>query len=151
MDNRNEFYIVAADVLPEALKKTAQIKALLSQNSNLTINEAADKVGLSRSAFYKYRESIFSYNKMNKERIVTLIVTAADEISVLAECLQIITEMDGQILTVNRGLPIQDTSKATLVIDTKNMKQEIETLVEKHYEIALVREIEILDLLKGRN
>ena len=145
MDNRNEFYIVAADVLPEALKKTAQIKALLSQNSNLTINEAADKVGLSRSAFYKYRESIFSYNKMNKERIVTLIVTAADEISVLAECLQIITEMDGQILTVNRGLPIQDTSKATLVIDTKNMKQEIESLVEKLYEIALVREIEILD------
>ena len=145
MDNRNEFYIVAADVLPGALKKTAQIKALLSQNSNLTINEAADKVGLSRSAFYKYRESIFSYNKMNKERIVTLIVTAADEISVLAECLQIITEMDGQILTVNRGLPIQDTSKATLVIDTKNMKQEIETLVEKLYEIAQVREIEILD------
>ena len=145
MDNRNAFYIVAADVLPEALKKTAQIKALLSQNSNLTINEAADKVGLSRSAFYKYRESIFSYNKMNKERIVTLIVTAADEISVLAECLQIITEMDGQILTVNRGLPIQDTSKATLVIDTKNMKQEIETLVEKLYEIAQVREIEILD------
>ena len=145
MDNRNEFYIVAADVLPEALKKTAQIKALLSQNSNLTINEAADKVGLSRSAFYKYRESIFSYNKMNKERIVTLIVTAADEISVLAECLQIITEMDWQILTVNRGLPIQDTSKATLVIDTKNMKQEIETLVEKLYEIAQVREIEILD------
>lgn len=145
MDNRNEFYIVAADVLPEALKKTAKIKALLSQNSNLTINEAADKVGLSRSAFYKYRESIFSYNKMNKERIVTLIVTAADEISVLAECLQIITEMDGQILTVNRGLPIQDTSKATLVIDTKNMKQEIETLVEKLYEIAQVREIEILD------
>ena len=145
MDNRNEFYIVAADVLPEALKKTAQIKALLSQNSNLTINEAADIVGLSRSAFYKYRESIFSYNKMNKERIVTLIVTAADEISVLAECLQIITEMDGQILTVNRGLPIQDTSKATLVIDTKNMKQEIETLVEKLYEIAQVREIEILD------
>ena len=145
MDNRNEFYIVAADVLPEALKKTAQIKALLSQNSNLTINEAADKVGLSRSAFYKYRESIFSYNKMNKERIVTLIVTAADEISVLAECLQIITEMDGQILTVNRGLPIQDTSKATLVIDTKNMKQEIETLVEKLYEIAQVRDIEILD------
>ena len=145
MDNRNEYYIVAADVLPEALKKTAQIKALLSQNSNLTINEAADKVGLSRSAFYKYRESIFSYNKMNKERIVTLIVTAADEISVLAECLQIITEMDGQILTVNRGLPIQDTSKATLVIDTKNMKQEIETLVEKLYEIAQVREIEILD------
>ena len=138
MDNRNEFYIVAADVLPEALKKTAQIKALLSQNSNLTINEAADKVGLSRSAFYKYRESIFSYNKMNKERIVTLIVTAADEISVLAECLQIITEMDGQILTVNRGLPIQDTSKATLVIDTKNMKQEIETLVEKLYEIEIL-------------
>lgn len=60
MDNRNEFYIVAADVLPEALKKTAQIKALLSQNSNLTINEAADKVGLSRSAFYKYpRKHLF--------------------------------------------------------------------------------------------
>ncbi len=53
--------------------------------------------------------------------------------------------MNGRILTVNRGLPIQDTSKATLVIDTKNMRLEIETLLEKLYEIALVREIEILD------
>ena len=145
MNNRNEFYIVAADILPDALKKTAQIKELLSQNSNLTINEAADKVGLSRSAFYKYRESIFPYNKMNKERILTLVVTSADEITVLAECLKIITAMDCRILTVNRGLPIQNIAKATLVIDTENMKQEIEILLEKLYEIVQVQNIEILD------
>lgn len=145
MNDRNEFYIVAADILPDALKKTAQIKELLSQNANLTINEAADKIGLSRSAFYKYRESIFPYNKMDKERVLTLIVTSADEITVLAECLKIITEMDGRILTVNRGLSIQDIAKATLVIDTKNMKQEIEILLEKLYEIKQVKEIEILD------
>lgn len=145
MEERNEYYIVAAEVLPDALKKTAMIKKLLSQNSQLTINEAADKVGLSRSAFYKYRESIFPYTKMNNERILTLIITSADEITILADCLKVITEMNCHILTVNRGLPIQDTSKATLVIDTKNMRQEIEVLLEKLYEIALVREIEILD------
>lgn len=145
MSDRNEFYIVAADILPDALRKTAQIKELLSKNSNLTINEAADKIGLSRSAFYKYRESIFPYNKMHKERIVTLIVTSADEINVLSECFRIITEMSCRILNVNRGLPIQDIAKATLVIDTENMKQEIETLLEKLYEIVQVQEIEILD------
>lgn len=145
MEERSEYYIVAAEVLPDALKKTAMIKKLLSQNSQLTINEAADQVGLSRSAFYKYRESIFPYTKMNNERIVTLIITSADKITVLADCLKVITEMNGHILTVNRGLPIQDTSKATLVIDTKDMRQETETLLEKLYEIALVREIEILD------
>ena len=145
MSRRPKYFIVDAEALPEVYLKVAEAKRMLEIGEATAVNQAAQAVGLSRSAFYKYRESIFSYNKMNKERIVTLIVTAADEISVLAECLQIITEMDGQILTVNRGLPIQDTSKATLVIDTKNMKQEIETLVEKLYEIAQVREIEILD------
>ena len=82
---------------------------------------------------------------MHKERIVTLIVTSADEINVLSECLRVITEMSCRILNVNRGLPIQDIAKATLVIDTENMKQEIETLLEKLYEIVQVQEIEILD------
>ena len=144
-EEKRNFYLVAAEALPETLQKTAQIKALLNQDPHLTVNEAVDKIGLSRSAFYKYRDSIFPYVKMVKERILTLVIVSESDVQILAECLRVITEADCQVLTINRGLPVQNTAKATLVVDTREMRQEVESLLEKLYEIPKVREIEILD------
>jgi len=145
LEEKKNFYLVSADVLPETLQKTAQIKLLLSKNSLLTVNEAVEQVGLSRSAFYKYRDSIFPYYKTAKERVLTLVIISEDDVQVLAECLQVITEAECKVLTINRGIPRQNIANAALVIDTKEMKQDIETLLENLYEIPKVKEIELLD------
>ena len=104
-DEKKTFYLVCSDVLPEAILKTAEIKVLLNQDTHLTVNEAVEKIGLSRSAFYKYRDSIFPYEKTIKERILTLIIASENDVQVLADCLQILTEADCQVLTINRGVP----------------------------------------------
>lgn len=144
-DEKKTFYLVASDVLPEAILKTAEIKALLNQNTHLTVNEAVEKIGLSRSAFYKYRDSIFPYEKSIKGRILTLIIVSENDIKTLADCLQILTEADCQVLTINRGVPEKNTAKVVLIVDTKEMRQEIESLLETLYELPKVKEIEILD------
>ena len=54
-------YIVSKEILPEAIIKTAQAKELLLRGEALTVNEAVDKVGISRSAFYKYRDGVTTY------------------------------------------------------------------------------------------
>ena len=81
-DEKKTFYLVAGDVLPEAILKTAEIKALLNQNTHLTVNEAVEKIGLSRSAFYKYRDSIFPYEKSIKGRILTLIIVSENDVQI---------------------------------------------------------------------
>lgn len=144
-DEKKTFYLVAGDVLPEAILKTAEIKALLNQNTHLTVNEAVEKIGLSRSAFYKYRDSIFPYEKSIKGRILTLIIVSENDVQILADCLQILTEADCQVLTINRGMPEKNTAKIVMIIDTQKMRQEIESLLEKLYELPKVKEIEILD------
>ena len=144
-DEKKTFYLVCSEVLPEAILKTAEIKVLLNQDTHLTVNEAVEKIGLSRSAFYKYRDSIFPYEKTIKERILTLIIDSENDVQVLADCLQILTEADCQVLTINRGVPEKNTAKIMLVVDTKEMRQETESLLEKLYELPKVQEIEILD------
>lgn len=57
-DNR-KFYLIREDVLPESVIKTLKVKDAFKNNSNLSIYDAVKQFNLSRSAFYKYRETIF--------------------------------------------------------------------------------------------
>ena len=74
-----------------------------------------------------------------------MIIASENDVQVLADCLQILTEADCQVLTINRGVPEKNTAKIMLVVDTKEMRQETESLLEKLYELPKVQEIEILD------
>ncbi len=63
-DNR-KFYLIREDVLPESVIKTLKVKDTLKNNSNLSIYDAVKQFNLSRSAFYKYRETIFPVDEKN--------------------------------------------------------------------------------------
>ncbi|HUS89997.1 MAG TPA: ACT domain-containing protein, partial [Desulfosporosinus sp.] len=52
----NDFLIVSKNILPEAILKTAKAKELLVKGDVYTINDAVERVGLSRSAYYKYKD-----------------------------------------------------------------------------------------------
>ena len=67
-------YIVDEQILPEAIQKTAQTKELLAKFPGLTINEAVKQSGLSRSAFYKYKDMVMPFNNMRSGRILTFIL-----------------------------------------------------------------------------
>src|ERR1700687_1433612 len=69
---KEKYYLVREDILPEAVLKTVQAKELLAHGSVKTIHDAVDQVGLSRSAFYKYKDGIFPLSKLDRERIITI-------------------------------------------------------------------------------
>ena len=141
---KSKLYIVDADILPEAILKTAQIKELLTKNGKLTINEAAEQVGLSRSAFYKYRDGVFPFYQATRERIVTLLISLAHEAGVLSQCLNVIASSGGNVLTINQGIPLQGVATATIAFDTKGIENDLEDILEKLYDISGVIQVEIL-------
>ena len=92
-DNR-KFYLIREDVLPESVIKTLKVKDALKNNSNLSIYDAVKQFNLSRSAFYKYRETIFPVDeKILDQREFTLILYVNDIVGMLAQVLNAISQL----------------------------------------------------------
>lgn len=137
-------YIVADDILPEAIKKTAEAKELLARGEAATVNAAVEKVGLSRSAFYKYRDGVFPFHIAVHNSIVTLSLLLEHKSGVLSTILNTIAAEQGNILTINQGIPLQGLANATVSIDTSGMPVPIERLLQSVNLIKGVKKVEVI-------
>ena len=102
---QEKLYLVQENALPKVLKKTAQAKELLKSGRAKTVNEAIETVGISRSAFYKYRDAIFPFREASREKILTIALILEHIPGVLSAVLNAIAQAGGSILTINQGYP----------------------------------------------
>lgn len=142
--NNDEFFLVRSKVLPEVLKKTVKVKEILKQGDSDTINEAVDKVGMSRSAYYKYKDHIFPFYKVGSEKILTISLVLEHRAGVLSEVLNRLAGAKGNILTINQGIPLQGIANASITFETEEMTSGIEKLLEELRKIKGVQKVEIL-------
>jgi chorismate mutase len=115
------FYVIREDILPEAILKTAEAKRLLETNEVHTVNEAVEKVGLSRSAFYKYKDGIFPFNSFSREKMITVTMDLEHRSGVLSHVLKFVADKGGNILTINQTIPLQGIANVALSIDATNL------------------------------
>jgi len=139
-----QFYMVSKEILPEAILKTAQAKEILTRREAITINEAVEKIGLSRSAFYKYRDGVFPFYEASKEKIVTFSLLLEHRTGVLSDVLNAVAQMKGNILTINQGIPLQGTAVVTLSVDTYEVIGDMEELLEIFLNVVGVKKVEIV-------
>lgn len=142
-DKDNKYYIVAHRILPEAIKKTADVKELLARGEAQTINAAVEKIGMSKSAYYKYRDGVFPFHRAAHNRIVTMFLQLEHKAGVLSTILNTIAAEQGNILTINQSIPLQGLANATLSIDTAGMQVSIETLLKSVNLIKGVNKVEV--------
>jgi chorismate mutase len=124
------FYLVREDVLPEAVLKTIQAKELLARGEVKTIHEAVEKVELSRSAFYKYKDGIYPLNKLEKERIVTVSMDLEHRSGILSKVLASIAGLDGNVLTIHQTIPLSGMANVVISVDTSLMGENAYRLAE---------------------
>jgi len=138
------FYLVRSDILPEAILKTIEAKKLLQNQEVETVNEAVKKVGLSRSAYYKYKEGIFPFNAMMKEKIVTISMDLEHQSGILSKMLSYIAQVGGNVLTINQSIPLQEIANLVLSIDTALMEPGISDLLDGLKGIKGVRRVQLI-------
>jgi chorismate mutase len=109
--------------------KTVQAKELLAQGTVKTIHEAVDQVGLSRSAFYKYKDGIFPLSKLDRERIITISMDLEHRSGILSKVLVLIADLEGNVLTIHQSIPLQGMANATISVDTSQMGEKINELL----------------------
>lgn len=147
MQEKDKYYVVKQKALPEVLLKVVEAKRLLESQKAMTVQEATDKVELSRSSFYKYKDDIFPFRDNTKGKTVTFVIQIDDEPGLLSQVLGKIAEYKANVLTIHQTIPINGIASLTLSIDILNetgnsskMIEEIEHLVGVHYLKILSRE-----------
>ena len=143
-DKNSKYYLVREEILPEAIKKTIKVKELLKKGEVRTINEAVEKLNLSRSAYYKYKDYVFPFYEASKEKIVTLTLLLEHRSGVLSKVLNVLAEEGGSVLTINQGIPLQGVANATLSLETVELAIDLEALLDKVRVIEGVKRLEVL-------
>lgn len=147
MNTKNEYFVVRKKAVPEVLLKVVEAKGMLEAQTALTVQEATDKVGISRSSFYKYKDDIFPFRDNAKGRTITFITQMVDEPGLLSGLLNTIAKFGANVLTIHQTIPINGVASLTLSIDilpttgdTSTMFQEIENMSGVKYVKILSRE-----------
>ena len=143
-DNEQQFYLVRADILPEAILKTAQAKDLISKRKVETVNQAVDRVELSRSAFYKYRDGVFPLQDPLKGTIVSLSMLLDHKAGILSQVLNTVAVANANILTINQNIPLQGVGHVTISVEIAQMSVSLDKLIENLSNLAGVVKLELV-------
>ena len=139
-----KYYIVEAKALPEVFLKVAEAKWLLETGEVNTVNEAAKATGISRSAFYKYRDAIAPFQNMMAGRILTFQFLLRDVTGLLSSILTIFAQCGANILTINQTIPTNGCASVTISAETTNMTEGVEEMVRALSVTTGVLKAEIL-------
>ncbi|WP_404404097.1 ACT domain-containing protein [Jeotgalibacillus malaysiensis] len=139
-----KFYLVREDVLPEAMQKTLEAKQLLERGHAGSVWEAVRSVDLSRSAFYKYRDTVFPFHTVVKEKIITLFFHLEDRSGTLSQLLGLVASCGGNILTIHQTIPLQGRANVTLSLNVTDMNVSLDEMLNRLKKLEFVEKVEVL-------
>lgn len=116
MEETTVYYMVKQKAVPEVLLKVVEAKRLLETRKAMTVQEAADAVGISRGSFYKYKDDIFRFNDSSPGMTITLIFQMEDQPGILSDVLKVIADYRANILTIHQSIPIGGVASLSLSV-----------------------------------
>jgi chorismate mutase len=142
--NSSDFYIVEVSALPETILKVMEAKRLLESGKEKTIQAAVSAVGISRSAFYKYQNSVFPFYENSRGKTMTVGLNLDDIPGLLSDVLNMIAAFGANLLTINQTIPLNRVANVTLTIETGKMQENASELIEKLQQIGGVHSLKII-------
>ncbi len=147
MTEKSQYFVVKQKAVPEVLLKVVEAKRLLESERVETVQEATDRVGISRSSFYKYKDDIFPFHDNAKGKTITFVIQMDDQTGLLSDVLHVVADYHANILTIHQSIPINGIASLTLSVDVlpttgdvSSMIEEIESKQGVHYLKILARE-----------
>ena len=142
--DKTKYFVVKKKALPEVLIKVVEAKRLLASDRGLTIQEATDQIGISRSSFYKYKDDIFPFHENENGQTITLVVQMDDTPGLLAEILRDVAEYGANILTIHQSIPLNGVATLTLSVEILSTTGNISDMVAEIEENQGVHYLKIV-------
>lgn len=147
MEDKSKYFVVKQKAVPEVLLKVVEAKRLLEAERVMTVQEATEQVGISRSSFYKYKDDIFPFYDNTKGKTVTFVTQMDDEQGLLSDLLHVVAVYRANILTIHQSIPVNGVATLTLSVEVQpntgnvsRMVEDIEEMQGIHYVKILARE-----------
>lgn len=147
MEGQTKYFVLKQKAVPEVLLKVVEAKKLIDSERAITVREATDRVGISRSSFYKYKEDIFPFYDNAKGKTITLMLQVDDEQGLLSDILHIVAVYKANILTIHQSIPVNNVASLTLSVEVRqdtgnisHMVEEMEANEKIHYVKIIARE-----------
>ena len=147
MAEKTKYFVLKQKAVPEVLLKVVEAKRLLDSGKAVSVQEAAENVGISRSSFYKYKDDIFPFQNNAKGKTITMVIQLDDEPGLLSVVLRIVADYHANILTIHQSIPVNGIASLTLSVDVLNETGDISQMVDTieqqqgiHYLKILARE-----------
>lgn len=144
MKGRNDYYVVKKKAVPEVLLKVVEAKHLLDSEKVLTVQEATERAGISRSSFYKYKDDIFPFHDHSRGRTFTVMIQLDDEPGLLSGLLNCVAQYQANILTIHQAIPVNGVASVTLSIEILNTTGDVSELIDALEKTQGVHYLKIL-------
>ena len=144
MEDKSKYFVVKQKAVPEVLLKVVEAKKMLETERALTVQEAADKVGISRSSFYKYKDDIFPFYDNTKGKTVTLVVQMDDVQGLLSDLLHVVADYKANILTIHQSIPVNGVATLTLSVEVRENTGNMSSMIGDLEEVDGVHYVKIL-------
>ncbi|MFB5267306.1 ACT domain-containing protein [Paenibacillus enshidis] len=141
---KERYYLVREDILPEAIVKTIQVKQLLASGDVKTVHEAAEQIGLSRSAFYKYKDGIHLINQLERDRIVNISLDLDHQSGMLSKVLAVIADYGGNVLTIQQSIPLQGRANVVISVEMSRLSEELGSLLTGLQALSGVKRVRLI-------
>ncbi|HBC26540.1 MAG TPA: ACT domain-containing protein [Ruminococcaceae bacterium] len=136
------FFLVDKKVLPKVYSKVVEAKQYLTNSEASSTSEAVRMAGISRSVFYKYKDSVYPYNPETTNRMITVQVVLYDRPGVLMALVSQFYSFGANILTINQNIPINGKALVSISARIDDMVGSVHELLELLKSVDGVRTIE---------
>ena len=143
MTEDSKYYVVKQKALPEVLLKVAQVNKII-ETKRMSIAEATESVGISRSSYYKYKDDIFPFRDNVKGKTITFVLSMDDEPGILSVVLKTIAEYKANLLTIHQTIPVNGVASLTLSVDILPTTGDSAKMIEHIEQLSGVRSLKIL-------
>ena len=144
MKETTGYYVVKQKAVPEVLLKVVEAKRLVESGKALSVQEAVDEVGISRSSFYKYKDDIFPFHDNAQGTTITLTFQMDDETGILSDVLKIVADCGANILTIHQSIPISGVASLSLSVQVLPTTSDVSEMIEAMETKPGVHHVKIL-------
>ncbi len=144
MREETGYYVLKKQAVPEVLLKVLQAKKMLESGKCKTVNEAAERLGISRSSFYKYKDDIYEFHDSLQGTTLTLNLQVDDELGLLSDVLKIIADCGANILTIHQAIPYNGVASLSVGIQVLPTTRDIAELLENLESLNGVHRVQIV-------
>lgn len=133
LNDGSRLVVVAESALPEVIVKVLRAKELRAASQDMSSSEACRIAGISRSAYYKYKDSVFRYEEHADDNIYSLSLLLKDQQGVLSAVISELYGLGMNIIKINQNPPLDSVASVSLSVrrDSGDAQFGKDTIIER--------------------